>query len=49
MARLTDLYAAIELIKGAAIVHTATDKFGASRKISRPSPRILAAAERGAA
>ena len=43
VARLTDLYAAIELVEGAAIVHTATDKFGASRKIHRPSPRVLLA------
>tara|TARA_R110000751_G_scaffold42077_2_gene98159 strand:+ start:507 stop:1043 length:537 start_codon:yes stop_codon:yes gene_type:complete len=48
VARLTDLYAAIELVEGAAIVHTATDKFGASRKIHRPSPRVLAAAEMAA-
>lgn len=48
VARLTDLYAAIELVEGAAVVHTATDKFGAKRKIHRPSPRMLAAAERAA-
>ena len=48
VARLTDLYAAIELVEGAAIVHTASDKFGKRRKIHRPSPRVLAAAERAA-
>jgi len=48
VARLTDLYAAIELVEGAAVVHTATDKFGAKRKIHRPSPRMLAAAEMAA-
>ncbi len=40
VANLTDLYAAIALVDGAVIVHTATDKFG-NKRPQRPAVRQL--------